>query len=176
MPSDTTELGSILDRTNDWLKFAEAKNGALLVLNCAVLFGALQSLGNSGSSAPLLLDWFVINLIFFLAAGIIFSASSLIPRLTAPSWIRFPKSKGTPNIFYFGDISSLSEETFLAEYYKAVGIQKEPSRLDLQYANQIVANSKIAYVKYRQFNVSAWLTICAFLTPVGALCLYMVRA
>jgi hypothetical protein len=168
-------LGTILDRTNDWLKFAEAKNGAILVLNCAVLFGALQSL-NKESPPSFLLELFLINLIFFLVAGIIFSAASLIPRLTPPWWIKFPEKKAVPNIFYFGDISSLTENSYLAEYYRTTGIEKEQSELDSQYANQIVTNSKIAYIKYRQFTASIWLTICAFMTPVGALFFYMVKA
>lgn len=175
MATNTTELANILDRTNDWLKFAEAKNGAILVLNCAVLFGALQSL-NKEAPPPLLMEWFLINLIFFLAAGILFSTASLISRLTPPLWIKFPERKAAPNILYFGDISSLSEDSYLAEYYKTLEIQGKPSKLDSQYANQIVTNSKIAYIKYRLFNVSAWLTICAFLTPFGALYFYMIKA
>lgn len=175
MVSNTTELANILDRTNDWLKFAEAKNAAILILNCAVLFGALQSLNNE-APLPLLMEWFLINLIFFLVAGTIFSAASLISRLNPPLWIKFPARKANPNILYFGDISSLSEDSYLVEYYKTLEIQREPSKLDSQYANQIVTNSKIAYIKYRLFNVSAWLSMCAFLTPLGALYFYMVKA
>lgn len=166
MADSIDELPKILDRTNEWLKFAEAKNGAILVLNTAILFGVAQSL-NSQDVMPDFVKWYAIEAMVFLFAAIVFSTISLIPRLTPPLWMRFPSAKDSPNIFYFGDICSLTPESFLNTYYNVLGITNKSSKLDFQCTNQIITNSKIAYIKYLQFNISAWFTLCAFLTPIG---------
>ena len=42
-------LRYILSVVNEWLKFAEAKNGALLAVDVAIVFGILQLISNTSS-------------------------------------------------------------------------------------------------------------------------------
>lgn len=174
MKNCTFELQEILDRTNDWLKFAEAKNGALLALNCAIIFGLSQTLSNM-TAPPEALRMFALQAIGCLSAGVVFGTTTLIARLTPPWWIKFPNPGTSTNILFFGDICAHNSNSFLTEYYSTTGAQSTFSKIDLQYASQIVTNSKIAFIKFKQFNVAATLTICAFLTPVGCWLYYKVK-
>lgn len=47
--------------------------------------------------------------------------------------------------------------------------KSENYTLELAYSNQIVVNSKIAYIKFKQFDVAIWFTVTALITPIGAL-------
>ena len=49
------------------------------------------------------------------------------------------------------------------------------SSIEEAYAQQIIANSRIASMKYRYFGVALWLTVSAVLTPILAAVLYFFR-
>lgn len=167
-------LSDILDKTNDWLKFAEAKNGALLALNCAISFGVLRILSAIESLSLPVLAYASIS-ILMLATGAVINLLSLLPRLTPPWWVMFPKDKTNVNVLYFGDICGLTEKKFLEHYYLAIGEQGQYTNLEKQYANQIVTNSKISFIKYKQFSTAVWFTLSALITPLGAWLLSLVK-
>jgi hypothetical protein len=49
------------------------------------------------------------------------------------------------------------------------------SKLDNQFANQIVINLKVAVIKFKQFKIAIWFIIATLLTPVGAFILAKVK-
>jgi len=167
MASEGITLADVLTRTDDWLKFAEAKNGVLLALNCAIAVGILQALGAT-SNTPLLLELFAAHSLLLLFVSVTLGAASFIPRLTSPWFTTFPDRPASTNVLFFGDICAHSPSSYLDEFYAVAGGQASYSKLDLQYAHQIVVNSKIAYIKYTQFSITAFFTLSAALTPVGA--------
>lgn len=160
-------LSEVLMRTDDWLKFGEAKNGVLLALNCGIAVGMLQALG-AVQSPPKIMLYFAVHSLVLLFVAITLGAASFIPRLTSPWWTNFPARSSATNILYFGDICSHSAHSYLGEFYDAIGEQGDYSKLDKQYAEQIVVNSKIAHIKHTQFKMTAFFTLSAALTPIGA--------
>lgn len=174
MPKTVATLNGILDRTNDWLKFAETKNGAFVALNSAIIFGVCRIFISIDQPSNYLMVY-VSTAIFLLLVSVIVGLLSFMPKLTPPWGAKFPAKGTTTNIFYFGDISALTPATYLKEFYKACEEQGSYSEIDNQYSKQIVINSKIAFIKYSQFNIVTWLTISALLTPLGAWLLSLVK-
>jgi hypothetical protein len=174
MPPQDISLQSVLARTDDWLRFAEAKNGVLLALNCAIAVGLLQVVGTLESPSR----WISLaaaHSLILLFAAITLGAASFVPRLTPPWFTTFPRRPAQTNILYFGDICTHNAQSYLVDFYDCLDVQGAFSKLDSQYAGQIVTNSKIAYIKYAQFNITAFFTLSALLTPAGAALYYRVK-
>jgi hypothetical protein len=175
LKDDVLKLDYIFDKIIDWLKFAEAKNGAILAVNSAILFGVSRLAMTIEITSNYLLIYIILAIIL-LCSSILVALLSFVPRLEPPLWVSFPKKPEKVNILFFGHICSLTPKGYLEHFYKMNGLgQNQYSDIDNQLSNQIVANSKIAYIKYKQFNFSIWLTISALLTPFGALLIYKIR-
>tara|TARA_R110002072_G_scaffold284396_5_gene448668 strand:+ start:1308 stop:1832 length:525 start_codon:yes stop_codon:yes gene_type:complete len=165
-------LDKNLTKTNDWLKFAEAKNGALIALDCAVMLGVLRVTSSIDEiSLPLLL--YVTSLFILSGISLSISLASFLPRLKKPFWITISKKKESDNPFYFGDACKYSAH----EYLQLLNIEggSDNKRFLEKAADQIVTNSKIAFMKYRLFTTAAWLFLSAILTPLGALIILTLR-
>ncbi|WP_438453971.1 hypothetical protein [Vibrio alginolyticus] len=165
-----SKLEVIFSNTNDWLKFAEAKNIGLIALNGALLVGLLQSLDAIKSFR-------LIYQLYFLLIAICSSAScsvaliSLIARLEAPWWlVSFIKNSKCEkdNLTFFLDISKYSGKQYLEmceNKYPQLTISCRNYCLHL--AEQITSNAKISTIKYKQFNVALFLLLGGILTPLG---------
>src|ERR1039457_4635705 len=104
-------LTSNLQRALDFLKFAEAKNAALLALASAWI-GVTLNLECSGKPLP---SGFTITipiaLLCALCAGVL-AMVSLLPRLRLPSFLGGKRAgPHPPNLLYFGDIIALPIKT-----------------------------------------------------------------
>ena len=71
-------LDKTLGKTNDWLKFAEAKNGALIAVDCTVMFG-ISRVASGLTDIPNLLMVYLASFYFFALISLIISLSSFIP-------------------------------------------------------------------------------------------------
>lgn len=160
-------LEYVLDRTDSWLKFAEAKNGALLALNCALLFGLVR-VGLAVEELPLLIGAYMALAGVFLLVGITLTLMSFLPRLEPPLWIKYPETREQPNVLFFGDVCRLTATSYIERFNRIASKDESFSEQETQFAEQIVTNSKIAYIKHTQFTYAAWFTLGALLTPVGA--------
>jgi hypothetical protein len=147
-------LTANLQRVLDFLKFAEAKNAALLALASAWL-GATLSLVCGGKTLP---SGFTISipvaLLCALCAGIL-AMVSLLPRLHLPSFLGGKRAgPHPPNFLYFGDISALPIKT-LEQDMPARYISTERGHRD-EYIHdltvQLSVNSEITMRKMRLFN------------------------
>lgn len=49
-------------------------------------------------------------------------------------------------------------------------------RLETEYSNQIISNSKIAFYKFKQFDAALWFTLGALLSPIGILVVLAFRS
>lgn len=166
-------LEGILSDVNDWIKFAEAKNGALLAINCAIAFGIIRSLSGTQNLSDGLLCYALFVLIQLLGS-LTLSLISLLPRINPPWWIKFPEKIDNENPLFFGSACKYSPKGYLNLITEMTGESKF-EKIHEHLSHQIVVNSKIAFIKYSQFNIAAWLLISAFLTPVGAYCLAKVK-
>ena len=83
----------IFSNVNEWLKFAETKNGALIAFNSACIFGVL-TIANEGDIKPP--NWYVITVVTFVLISTLISFSSLFPRTKIKwSWLIGDKKKKT---------------------------------------------------------------------------------
>jgi len=133
-----------LQRSVEWVKFAEAKNGIALTLVSAVFFCILKNDFGIG-------HYFKTVLISILVALIGLLIYSFIPRL---KW-RFKRKKleHKPNLHYFGDVANITLEEFktqLIENYE--GFECE-SRYFNDITCQIKINCEIALLKFLIFKI-----------------------
>lgn len=164
-------LDKILSKTNDWLKFAEAKNGAIVAVVCTVMFGVNRVVVNLEELPSYLLIYL---LAFFLLSSLslLIALSSFIPRLKKPFWLKFEEKSSRDNPFYFGDACKYDAYSYL----KLLGItDSNQNKIVERMADQIVINSRIASLKYGLFTSAAWLFISALVTPLGAGFIWLFR-
>lgn len=136
----------IFQNINFWLQYAEAKNGALLTINGALIFSTL-SLFDDFKTLP----FFKYTLALFL----ICIAISLIINF----WSFFPNSnvdtlKKKKNLLFWGTIAKYDT----TEDYSSF-MEKEMNDIDSHIEEEILINSKITRTKYLRFIYALRLTI-----------------
>ncbi len=168
------KLKEIFGYINDWLKFAEAKNAAILTLGMGTLFGL-------SSYAEKTNKWIYIVLIIILLLSVMSSLLSFYPNLSnskikiitglftwiAKFWEKENHSTKEIKIFY-SDISEkysvdgTKELNYLENIYKDYydsDKSDEFNQLEIDYAKEIIINSKITVNKYVFFKASLKLFI-----------------
>lgn len=162
MPNCTEKLEYVLDNVNDWLKFAEAKNGTLLALNSVFSFGMIRVILTE-SLKGVFFYCLVACATCSLLSGLV-CLLSFLPRLD------FRRSKITLivpetqklNVMYFGDIAKLSKSNDYLQYLLRQKIVTDEVKSDLfalDLIDQIFINSKIAKSKYGYFVISVIFTV-----------------
>ena len=166
-------LKDIFDNVNNWLKFAEAKNGVVIALNSALIFGVLK-LNSTLTNANILRDYYISMVIFVLLISTIMALLSFVPRLKYP-YIHFEKPNNNDNLLYFTDISKYTPVQYYEKIQTIYNMKSDKKDFETHYINQIIINSKITFIKLKQFEIAVWFTLSAFLTPLGGLILYITR-
>ena len=134
------DLTNTLDSVNQWLKFAEAKNGAVVAATGAALWGAVRMLV-SGEVCWYLIIYLLVLVAFFLAAFVV-SLLSFLPKLYSPPASEQPGANDG-NLLYFGHLATLSKELLIARYQEAACVKTEDvTRVHWMYADQIIVNSR----------------------------------
>ena len=152
-----------LQRVIDFLKFAEAKNAALLALSSAWIL-ATVGLECSGRPLPKTFGCAIsIALLLVLAAAAV-SATSFFPKLELPAFLGGKKAGPHPkNLLFFGDIASMTAKTFQqevrAKYYPDKNEHRDEYLHDL--AVQINVNSAITLRKMTLFTWALRLVLAA---------------
>lgn len=166
---DDTRLIRTFYIANDWLRFAELKNGALITLNVALIGVSTNALlvTNQKLSVPILI-WLSTTIILFLTS-ILISLSSFYARTNIFGFdISKTSEKNTTNSIYFGNIADMSTDEVIGR------LCPEPSS-DIyvkDVANQIIINSKLARKKFLLFNIALGTTVAGLVTPIGWLFYY----
>jgi len=147
-----SELKYIFANINDWLKFAEAKHGGLIVLNAGLVVGILSSYSNIQNFIykPTIL----IGIICF---GISVSLSIISQFPVTQNIFYNKKVIPNPNLYFFGHLSHFDNQTFIEEL-KKVDDNFAPSKLDNDLINQILVNARITQAKYGFIKFSSYLT------------------
>ena len=163
----TERLTFIFENTNNWLKFAEAKNGALIILNSGLIFGLFGILPNTVLDCPPLILLYSSSFVLFCSFSLILNLFSFIPSINTndinPSKIN--KNLIT-NVIFWGDLSKINSEELFKRLIdpKNVSIVVDQYQKDL--SSQIIVNSAITHKKYFLFEYSVWLTIFGIVTPI----------
>ncbi len=88
-------------------------------------------------------------------------------KLSTP-WVSCEEKNKDDNFLYFGHACKYNSIEYLELLYN--GKQKSESYLiELAYSGQIVVNSKIAFIKFKQFDFAIWFVVAVLITPIGAL-------
>lgn len=153
-------LKYILQFVNDWLKFSEAKNGALAALVGVILSKFSSELLISASGWV----WWcnAIGICSIAISGIL-SLLSFVPNLTFRWKPKTNEQSATRNLFYFGNIADMSPFDYLDAIYQADACGSNPNKkLEVDLAGQIVTNSGIAMRKYRYFTLALKIALIGF--------------
>lgn len=167
--SDAEEhLLTLLQMVNEWLRFAETKNAALLAFSglsvSAVLGFAIQveSFGSKSAVALLIfgsLLWLaalLITSISFLPKTDVINISSRLDRVPEDS----------DNLYFYGHLSKYSSDDLL----KNLGLPSEPTstryRFERNLAEQVITNSRITNDKLKLFGwaTNVWILGLLFVT------------
>ncbi|MCR9154388.1 MAG: DUF5706 domain-containing protein [Bacteroidetes bacterium] len=150
-----SELKYIFGNVNEWLKFSEAKHAGLIVLNSAIIIGVVSAYSNISvfEKAPAIISLSVLGISIFL---------SLVAQfpITSNFLIREDSSNQNPNIYFFGDLSKISESDFISEFKKS-NTSFNATASDKNLINQILVNSKITASKFLIFK------FCCYLSTFG---------
>lgn len=167
-------LDITLGGVNGWLKFAEAKNGALVTFDTAVLFGLTQVYFEFGSTCVWFNVWTGIVAIQLFAA-IVLCLLSFIARTKVPSFlVSRARSSSQLNPLFYGHAAEMQPNVLLNVLGQSVGFVSDGDKLHEDLAQQIVINSKITLQKFALFNAALWVTASALVTPFGAILLYWI--
>jgi Family of unknown function (DUF5706) len=152
-----------LQRTIDFLKYAEAKNGALLTFSSAWVLAILNIVLNDKPIKGLLLYEYTVIPPFILAG--LAALISFFPRMHLPGFLGGRRAGPHPkNLLYFGDVGLMTVSEFQNavrdNYYPqdARGVTDAYIR-DLTV--QIAVNSQITNRKLRLFQIGLWLVMIA---------------
>lgn len=161
-------LTFIFSNVNEWLKFGEAKNGALLAINITSIFSAFDKIPYDTSNWLLFFIWFFILMNLFSAFTVL---ASYLPHLKAPekihSWLIMSNTK---NALYYGDLSQMTSNDLI----NLLNLQVQTTPYALMIADQIICNSKIATKKYEFFTLALYFTVTAYIFPVFAALGYLI--
>lgn len=164
------KLWPIFENVNQWLKFGEAKNAAMLAGNIAIIFSTPAFVS---SYLHYLNNFYYLSFIFLISLSTFISLLSIIPQKNF-TWTLKSRNLLEPDIYFFGHLATLDKFSLIEELGRQCKINSEPLPCDFHLAHQIIVNSKITDRKFNMFKTAAWLMTSAFLTPVVGLILYLV--
>lgn len=148
-----TELKYIFGNINEWLKFAEAKHGGLVVFNLALIVGILSSYTN--------IQHCVFKPIIFVSV-ISFGFSiflSLLSQFPVTQNIFYNlKAKSNPNLYFFGHLCHFDKTSFV-NHLKSADSSFVPNKFDEDLINQILVNARITQAKFGFFKFSSYFTV-----------------
>ncbi len=148
-------LTNNLQRTIDFLKFAEAKNAALLAI-CSAWILAIINLACTDKQIPEHLKFLLpIILIFSLIAAMV-AIISFLPRLNLPKFLG-GKHAGphTKNFLYFGDIASIPVRTLEKDILTRYMPQNEVATADYLH-DLVVQISAISDITNKKMLLFRW--------------------
>ena len=170
-------LRFIFANVNEWLKFAEAKNGVLIAFNGAAIFGILQSLEEICKiNERLEVVAFVVIVTATVGIGIAFFSFMPSLNLNRKASISIsPSAIGKNSLIFFRHISKFSPDLYLRTLYQRDGQSVQTlNPIELDLAHQIVENSKTTWLKYRLFFFALNVTLFGMILPIPVLIIYWI--
>jgi hypothetical protein len=169
----TRRLDTVFGHVNGWLRFAEAKNAALLTLNAAAIFGLNKMYVDHQAEAPDWLCWVLAATTVQLILSLLFCLVSFFARTKVPQFLVARASNSADlNLMFYGHIAQMTASDYVEALGQSIGADSSATKHQRDVAGQIVINSKITLKKYSLFNIALWLTLSAIITPIGALLFY----
>lgn len=146
------ELQYIFSLVNQWLKFAEKKCAVLLAANSGALTALLKVKIAEKQTVLNLIGPYGLAALALIVVSTFFCLISFFPRLK--NLINF-SSEGNKNLTYFGDLAHTKDKELLKNLNNQGNENNNGfTKIEIDLANQIISNSKIALRKYRLFRCS----------------------
>jgi hypothetical protein len=168
-----TALRSMLTMTNEWLRFAETKNGALVAFS-GVAVGAYAKGVIDADHYPLI-QWFLALAVLMTLGAVAVSLTSFVPTLVQP---RPPRAGGSSvNVLFFGDAAGFRTGTeYVTAVRTAYGFPADNvPPMEVALAEQIVTNARIATLKFQYFRIAIYLFAAGLFTIAGAGLIYLLE-
>lgn len=155
------EIKYIFDNVNKLLMFIETKNALLLPLNAVVLWTIITDNSNIEKVEKSQCLEYIGNIgIVLMVISTLICLLSFYPRLyKASNWVFLDKKRNNSNNhLYFKDIYYNYRDDYkeylehISKLYGSKGIINKQPYLD--YAEEIITNSKITYIKSINFAIS----------------------
>ena len=162
-------LKDIFNNVNDWLKFAEAKHGALVALNSGVIYGMLSVYKQFSFIPP----WAIFISVCILATSIFLSFLSLFPRSEKKGLDK--KKPMNANLFFGKDLCLFDAEDLKEELNKRSNTAHVFNGLEEDLIHQIILNSYISTRKYKLFRAAIITTFSAFVIPISFAVLHLIN-
>lgn len=146
------DLKEIFQNVNNWLMFAEVKHGALIALDTTFILGIIALIVEDEISGIGIVGLIIIICSLFI------SMYSYYPNLKGikDKWLISKRIVPNRNLLFYKDIFQLSNKEYLERIYiNYYNIEiSEFAKKELDYAEEIVVNSRTAMKKYFLFKIS----------------------
>jgi hypothetical protein len=165
-------LDTAFKNINEWLKFAEQKNAALILLNGGVIWGMTRFLtqkqGISSFDFYLNMTGYILIII-----STFFCLISFMPVLKS-NWFKIGCKSDDDNSLFFGDIAKYNANEYLDLIVMKTGDKEyKISGFEEDYAEQIVTNAEIALKKYNIFQTSSKFTMAGIFVFLISISVYL---
>jgi hypothetical protein len=172
----STKLLAIFQNVNEWLKFAEAKNGVLLAFSGAAITATITLLATA-QNIPNSLNFGLLLTTIFLCICALICSLSFLPKTNLEDllWLRDRQNKKShsqdpikDNFWYFGHLQKYKPDELLEvlnePYFKgSVDITKVEYKEYKDIAAQITINAEIAFLKFEVFTYAIKVLITSIL-------------
>jgi hypothetical protein len=159
------KLEDLLESVNGWLRFAEAKNLALITISGAGLWAIIQLLVSREVNQ--LLVWYLAQFVILLAVALIAGLISFLPLTSYSILVPTGAASEKDNLAFFGHLAKYRRSQLLASFATAVdAAESDTQQFHEMLAEQIIVNSRIALAKYRMFEVGAYAFLLGLTTPI----------
>jgi hypothetical protein len=180
MDEVSTKLLAIFQNVNEWLKFAEAKNGVLLAFSGAAITATITLLATAQNIANSLNFGLLLTTILLCICALICSLSFL-PKTNLDDllWLRNRRNKKSnsqdpieDNFWYFGHLQKYKPDELLEvlnkPYFNSkLDIAKLADKKEYKeykdIAAQITINAEIAFLKFEVFKYAIKILIASIL-------------
>lgn len=144
------------------MKFAEAKHSIVLTFS-----GAVTAFATTFFSDDLIQNMFATASIIFSFIAILYSFVALVARKVRT---KKRKIKNVNNLVFYKDLMNYTSESLIGEIkkqYEFTNIYK-PDKMDFDLARNIIATSKLAYIKFLYFNFAVLFLITSIMCIILA--------
>lgn len=172
------QLYKIFNNVNDWLKFAEAKNVGLLTLNAVIVFGIIQINFKEGSIIEKAGFYILIPFAITSFLTALISLFPILSKIEKGIYVKnfidsfsnsIDQEKKIENIHFYGYLKTINENEFENKFLFKIGSTHAFSQYEKELANQIIHNSRIAWLKYQLFKIGAFFFLFGIVVFIIAL-------
>jgi hypothetical protein len=181
MDEVSTKLLAIFQNVNEWLKFAEAKNGVLLAFSGAAITATITLLATA-QNIPNSLNFGLLLTTILLCICALICSLSFLPKTNLDDllWLRDRRNKKSnsqnpieDNFWYFGHLQKYKPDELLEglnkPYFNSkLDIAKLADKKEYKeykdIAAQITINAEIAFLKFEVFKYAIKVLIASILT------------